>query len=154
MEENQIFKLISDLYLSLIDNNLEKTKEIIIQLNQICKEDYSIINYNILNGYNPMTDVSSFDISNQAYDYAINNLENIKIKERLQWYRKMYVLNISKNKEEIIDLINAFIYDDIKLNNFIQSIGFDRIKLDLMKLSFLIKDYNLLKELNNKTQKE
>lgn len=152
--EEEILELINKLYFSILDDDLEETKKIIPILNQKCKKEESINNYNILNGYNPVIDISFFDISNQSYDYALNNLNNIKIKKQLQWNRKIYILTITKDETEIINLINNFINDDDTLNYYKEQVSFNRMKLDLTKLSFILRNYTLLEKLKQKKQEK
>lgn len=127
--------LFADLILAIKDNDLDKTKEIVITLNKMILSDEVIESGDFLTS----TDLFYLRKNNESYEYLINNIipadENTEkdlFNLKIQILQKKFETNqISTN--EIKEFLNN------NQNNY--PVG---SALSILRLAMLVKDYDLI----------
>ena len=141
---NEIILTAISLLNAIKDNNLDLTKELVENLNNNFQPNPDLTDLGQIISFFAIFENNNFD-SNDALDYALENLNNVNNTETTKWIIKFSKLMSERNEEKIKEFITEYLNSD-KI--------YDYQTANLIQLCIIIDDYELLEQVRKKIIEE
>lgn len=136
-------QLLAELILAIQDNSIEKTKDLVAQINEL----------DVLTAEFPYrTFLAPHKITNESAIYAATNLTNVSNKDELLWEYRIRQVSITGDREKIRNFINEYMtVENIGTLKLYQVSGLFGLCIDYQMFDMLDKLRGVFNEANSQS---